>query len=145
MKATNYLDILDNSILWQQFREGPFLFQHDRAPVHTERVLQHWFDDMNVEDIRCNTLTWISDYLHQRFIRVKFNKTLSNTFHLSQGVPQETVLSPTLFALYMAGIENVVSPGTHIGLFADGIALWSSGNIIVGNHQGLNLTVTSFN
>ncbi|GBN19374.1 putative RNA-directed DNA polymerase from transposon BS [Araneus ventricosus] len=82
-------------------------------------------------NIRGNTLAWISDYFHQRFIRVKFNKTLSNTFHLSQGVPQGAVLSPTLFALYMARIEKVVSPGTHIGLFADDIALWSSGNIIV--------------
>lgn len=32
-----YSDILDNSmcpVLWQQFGEGPFLFQHDSAPVH---------------------------------------------------------------------------------------------------------------
>ena len=32
-----YCDILDNSVfpvLWQQFGEGPFLFQHDSAPVH---------------------------------------------------------------------------------------------------------------
>ncbi|GBO31700.1 Transposable element Tcb1 transposase [Araneus ventricosus] len=54
MKATNYLDILDNSMLptlWQQFGEGPFLFQYDRAPVHTARVVQSWFDDMNVEEL----------------------------------------------------------------------------------------------
>ena len=46
LKATAYNGILDNSVLlalWQHFGEGPFLFQHDNAPilkseVHTEMV-----------------------------------------------------------------------------------------------------------
>ncbi|GBO11427.1 hypothetical protein AVEN_29703-1 [Araneus ventricosus] len=38
----------------------------------------------------------------------------------------------------MAGIEKVVSPGTHIGLFADDLALWSSVNIIVEIESRLN-------
>ena len=36
--------------LWQQFGEGPFLFQHDNAPVHKERATQKWFVEIGVEE-----------------------------------------------------------------------------------------------
>ena len=47
-------DILDDSMLptlWQQFEEGPFLFQHDNASVHKARSVQKWFVKIGVEEL----------------------------------------------------------------------------------------------
>ena len=37
--------------LWQQFGEGPFLFQHDIDPVHKARLIQKWFVEIGVEEL----------------------------------------------------------------------------------------------
>ena len=37
--------------LWQQFGEGPFLFQHDNAPVHKAKSIQKWFVEIDVEEL----------------------------------------------------------------------------------------------
>ena len=43
VNASAYQCILDNFMLltlWEQFGDGPFLFQHDCAPVHKERAIK---------------------------------------------------------------------------------------------------------
>ena len=52
--APAYNDILDNSVLltlWQQYGEGPFLFQHDNASMHKARSIQKLFVEIGVEKL----------------------------------------------------------------------------------------------
>ena len=54
MRSTAYNDVRDDYMLpnlWQQFGEGPFLFQHDNAPMHKGRSIQKWFVEIGVEEL----------------------------------------------------------------------------------------------
>ncbi|GFY32144.1 hypothetical protein TNCV_3556521 [Trichonephila clavipes] len=74
--------------------------------------------------IKERVLPWISGFL--KFIRVKYDKILSKDFKLSYVVPQGSVLNPTLFPMFLAGVEKLITENSSIGSFADDIVLWHS-------------------
>jgi len=67
--------------------------------------------------IRNSNLHWISSLLSARKQRVTLNSTQSSWHSVIYGVPQDTVLGPLLFLLYINDIVTDIS--SEIRLFAD--------------------------
>ena len=69
---------------------------------------------------------WISSFLYHKVARVKLDGSLSREIRLSEGVPQGSVLSPTLFLLYVNDVVNTLPPRVTNSLHADDLAVWTS-------------------
>ncbi|GFX57684.1 putative RNA-directed DNA polymerase from transposon BS [Trichonephila clavipes] len=80
--------------------------------VWRNKLILKMFD---VFGIKGKALPWISDFFKSRVIRVKYNKTRSKDFKLSQGVPQGSVLSPALFSTFLARVEKLITENSSIG------------------------------
>ena len=62
---------------------------------------------------------FLESFLAERSIQVRVGLTLSDTFRLSQGVPQGSILSTTLFNIKINSIMNCLDPKTDGSLYVD--------------------------
>ena len=69
------------------------------------------------------TISWFSSYLNGRSQLVKFNNINSSRKDISYGVPQGSILGPTLFSLYINDITELF-PRDCIILYADDTVLY---------------------
>ena len=56
--------------------------------------------------INGNEFTWFQNYLFNRKQHIFYDGHLSKAFPVFRGVPQGSILSPTLFLLHLDGIDN---------------------------------------
>ena len=69
-------------------------------------------------------LKFIKEYLQGRQQRVLVKGKLSNTCIVKSGVPQGSILGPLLFVLFINSMQDCISPGTKIALYADDTKIW---------------------
>ena len=83
-----------------------------------------------------NLFTWLTEFLHGRSQTVKLGVTRSHPVHVLSGVPQGSVLGPTLFLLYINDICDIFD-GLNVTckLYADDIKLYSSYNVNVPQYD----------
>ena len=77
---------------------------------------------LHLYGIRGNTLNWVKDFLDNRSQSVLLNGSNSDSFPLSSGVPQGSVLGPILFLAYINDLPDQVK--SRVRLFADDTAMY---------------------
>lgn len=75
--------------------------------------------------IRGPILNWLASYLSNRHLRAVVGGQASATFPVSAGVPQGSILGPTLFLIYTNDAEKCLSPGTDLAVYADDTTMYS--------------------
>ena len=93
-----------------------------------------------ISESRGNRLRWIKDFLHCRKQRVVLNGKHSDWVYVTSGIPQGSVLGPTLFTIYINDLPDSINSLTR--LFADDTKLFSTVNNI-DDHNSLQNDLNS--
>ena len=75
--------------------------------------------DLHEFGVKGRLANFLESFLANRSIQVRVGLTLSDTFGLSQGVPQGSILSTTLFNIKINIIMNCLDPKTDGSLYVD--------------------------
>ena len=86
--------------------------------------------------IQNNIINWCKDFLSARRQRVVLNGTASDWRDVTSGVPQGSILGPTMFVIYINDMPEMVS--STLKLFADDAKVYRRirGEVDVANLQG---------
>ena len=76
--------------------------------------------------LRGNLAHFILNFLASRTFQVRCGTTLSPTTSQEQGLPQGSVLSPTLFLIMINDMCNAAKSYVKYSLFADDVAIWTT-------------------
>ena len=77
--------------------------------------------------IHTNTIGWLSNFLSERKQRVNISGNLSDIASVTSGVPQGSVLGPTLFSIYINDLSDIFKDTDVVcRLFADDVKLYCS-------------------
>ena len=81
-------------------------------------------DRLHKMGLRGNLPTFIQNFLATRFFKVKVGSSLSDLHIQENGVPQGSVLSPTLFIIMLNDILPDPPADIKITFYADDVTIW---------------------
>lgn len=94
-------------------------------------------DQLQNIDLQGNLPVFIQSFLTSRTFSVRIHNTFSSTYSTSKGVPQGSVISPTLFSIAINNVFEACPVDIRYSLYADDGAFWTTTNDLA---EGLNQT-----
>ena len=90
----------------------------------------HLLKKINDMGLVGNLPCFIRDFISGRRLSVRYSNVLSSPYSVTHGVPQGSVISPTLFLIMIDDICRNIS-GIQYSLYADDCAIWVSGHSLL--------------
>ncbi len=90
-----------------------------------------------------NNIAWLKSYLQHREQCAQFKGKISDTKPVTNGVPQEIIVCPLLFIVFMN--DMLLCVDLSLDMYADDSTLGASGKIIEDLEVKLNLDMTKVN
>lgn len=88
---------------------------------------------------------WLSSFISNRTGQVRLGRNeLSRTFRIEAGVPQGSVISPTLYNIYVADIPLPNNPLVGLAQYADDVAYWATHPRLPSARKLLNATLRQY-
>ena len=94
-------------------------------------------------EIRGSLLNWLTSYLTSRSQYTVLNGQRSNLCSVSSGVPQGSVIGPTLYNLYTSDLVASIQSGT-VYMYADDTTIYCIGKTIDEVSVALNQSLKEF-
>ena len=98
-----------------------FDFSKPLDSVNHDIILQKLKIEYKIDGL---IVKFIKEYLQGRQQRVLVNGAFSNSCIVKSGVPQGSILGQLLFVLFINSMQDYISPGTKIALYADDTKTW---------------------
>src|ERR1043165_10054525 len=111
----NMYNKISQSVDDRKFSIGIFVDLSKAFDTINHDILLHKLEHYGIRGI---ALQWFKDYLSNRKQYVLYNNCSSKLLSINCGVPQESILGPLLFIIYINDIVNC-SNILHFILFAD--------------------------
>ena len=92
-------------------------------------------------EIQGNMYHWIKSFLQERSIATKVNGVLSKRRSITDGIPQGSALSCTLFLIFINDLPDCL--GVQNAMFADDLVFWITGSDINKMQRKLNQALSN--
>ena len=102
-------------------------------------------NDLHNMGLKGRLLNFIKAFLSDRKFRVFIGSTLSNIQNQEEGVPQENILSVTLFNIKIKSITNCLNTGVDKYFFVDDFCITSTSKYICTAERQLQQAINKIN